>query len=310
MNNHIYLNFYGFDEPPFSITPDPSFLFLSNTHKSVIDKVVYGIESRMGFILLVGEVGTGKTTICRSIIDSLENKADIVYIINPSLSGKELISSILDDLKINYTENNSKKDLIDHLNNFLLSDSNNKPVVIVIDDAQTMSIEALEDLRLLSNLETDKAKLIQMVLVGQPELVDMISKSELRQLRQRMAIYCHLDYLTKDEVSAYIQRRIFIAGNKGHVRFSDKAINLIFKSSNGIPRLINMICDYSLIAGFVSNDYVIEPLHVKKAYKELGTMYLKSNYISELTPLQKHKKTIIWGAVLAIFLFIIIITFR
>ena len=143
----------------------------------------------------------------------------------------------------------TKKDLMDRLNAFLLGADRLKPVVIIIDDAQTMPIEALEDLRLLSNLETDKEKLLQMVIVGQPELLTTISKPELRQLHQRIAISCTLDYLEKEEVSGYIERRLFVAGNKGQVRFTRASVDRIFKASAGTPRLINRICDYSLIAG-------------------------------------------------------------
>ncbi|MCP4298357.1 MAG: AAA family ATPase, partial [Proteobacteria bacterium] len=147
--SRVYIDFYKLKEPPFSITPDPEFLFLSQTHQSVMERVLYSIDSKMGFILLSGEVGTGKTTICRSIIDTLNPIAEIVYIINPSLSGRALIASILDDLSIAYAADSSKKDLIDQLNNFLLNRDCHKPVVIIIDDAQTMSLEVLEDLRLL-----------------------------------------------------------------------------------------------------------------------------------------------------------------
>lgn len=265
----VYLDFYNFKKVPFSITPDPEFLFLSNSHQNVIDKIVYGIKNRMGFILLVGEVGTGKTTICRAILDILDDDSEMVYIINPSLSGTELISSILDDLGINYPPDSSKKDLIDHLNHFLLSVAATRPVVIIIDDAQTMPIDALEDLRLLSNLETDKEKLLQMVLVGQPELVDLISRPEMRQLRQRVAISCRLDYLTREEVEGYISRRLFVAGSKGHVRFTPRAVKQIYNASRGIPRLINRICDYALIAAYIANDFTIGPSYVKKALKEL-----------------------------------------
>lgn len=278
--NRTYLDFYDLKEPPFSITPDPAFLFLSNTHQSVIDKILHGIRSRMGFILLTGEVGTGKTTICRSILDSLYGEAETASIINPSLSGRELISYILDDFGIKYPPDSSKKDLIEHLNLFLLSTANTKPVVLIIDDAQTMSIEALEDLRLLSNLETDKAKLLQMVLVGQPELLDSISVPQMRQLKQRVAIQCHLEYLTREEVEGYIPRRLFIAGEKGHVRFTPRAIIEICKASDGVPRLINKICDYSLTAGYVAEDFTIGPVYVEKALNEIRDLTLKEDSTS------------------------------
>lgn len=273
--DRVYLDFYNLKESPFSITPDPEFLYFSNTHQSVIDKTLYGINNRMGFILLTGEVGTGKTTICRSILDRLDGEAEMVYIINPFLSGRELISSILDDLGIEYSPDSSKKDLIDHLNRFALSASETKPVVIIMDDAQTIPIDALEDLRLLSNLETDKKKLLQMVLVGQPELIDLISRPEIRQLRQRVVINCHLEFLTPQEVEGYIARRLFVAGDKGQVRFTHKAKQLIAKASSGIPRLINKICDYALTSGYISNDFNIGHQHVKKALAELGDLDFK-----------------------------------
>ncbi len=267
----LYLDFYGFQEAPFAITPDPDFLFLSRTHQSVIEKLLYGINNRSGFLLLTGEVGTGKTTVCRTILDRLEGKAETVYIINPSLSGVEILAAILDDLRVSFSSGASKKELMDKLNAFLLGADRLKPVVIIIDDAQTMPVEALEDLRLLSNLETDKEKLLQMVIVGQPELLTTISKPELRQLRQRIAISCTLDYLKKEEVPGYIERRLFVAGNKGQVRFTRASVDRIFKASAGTPRLINRICDYSLIAGYLGNDHTIHESYVIQALSELGT---------------------------------------
>ena len=280
VRNRVYLDFYKLREVPFAITPDPAFLFLSNTHQSVIDKILHGIRSRMGFILLTGEVGTGKTTLCRSILDSLDGDAETAYIINPSLSGKELISNILNDLGIKCPPDSSKKDLIDKLNRFLLSTANTKPVVVIIDDAQTMPLDAIEDLRLLSNLETDKNKLLQMVLVGQPELLDFISGPQMRQLRQRVAIHCNLEYITREEIDRYIARRLFIAGDKGHIRFTQKAIKKIYKASNGVPRLINKICDYALTAGYIADDFTIGPAYVKKALEEVGDLDLKEDFAS------------------------------
>ncbi len=272
VRDRVYLDFYNLKEIPFAITPDPAFLFLSNTHQSVIDKILHGIRSRMGFILLTGEVGTGKTTLCRSILDSLDGDAETAYIINPSLSGRELISNILDDLGIKCPPHSSKKDLIDKLNLFLLSTALTRPVVVIIDDAQTMPLDAIEDLRLLSNLETDKTKLLQMVLVGQPELLDFISGPQMRQLRQRVAIHCNLEYITREEIDRYIARRLFIAGDKGHIRFTQRAIKKIYKASNGVPRLINKICDYALTAGYIADDFTIGPRYVKKAIEELGDL--------------------------------------
>ena len=265
----VYLDYYNLTEAPFAITPDPEYLFYSATHQNAIDKLLYGINSRMGFLLLVGEVGTGKTTICRCLLDNLADKAATVYIINPSLSGAELIASILDDLGIDYPVGASKKDLIHALNRFLLANANGQPVVIIIDDAQTMHIDSLEDLRLLSNLETDKDKLLQILLVGQPELLVQLSRPEMRQLKQRVALTCRLDFLTKNEVGGYISRRLFVSGDKGHIQFKSDAVRRIFVKSKGIPRLINRICDYALTAGYVADSHEIDQRHVKKAVQEL-----------------------------------------
>lgn len=290
--DRVYLDFYQLNETPFALTPDPQFLFLSNTHQQVIEKILYGIQSCMGFILLYGEVGTGKTTICRSVLDHLSDSAETVYIINPSLSGPELISSILEDLGDKSPGGMSKKQLIDRLNHFLLSKSRERPVVVVIDDAQTMPSDALEDLRLLSNLETDKKKLIQMVLVGQPELVEHLSRAELRQLAQRVAINCKLEYLDKGEIEGYIYRRLYVSGEKGRVRFSRGAIKVISRASRGIPRLINKICDYSLTAGYIASDYTIRSVHVKKALTELGSFaFSETPDGSDATRRSKRLKT-------------------
>ncbi|MGD8212267.1 MAG: AAA family ATPase [Desulfobacterales bacterium] len=285
----VYIDFYKLKEPPFSITPDPEFLFLSQTHQSVMERVLYSIDSKMGFILLSGEVGTGKTTICRSIIDTLNPIAEIVYIINPSLSGRALIASILDDLSIAYDADSSKKDLIDRLNSYLLYRECNKPVVIIIDDAQTMSLDVLEDLRLLSNLETDKEKMLQMVIVGQPELEDHLSRPEMRQLRQRIFVNCRLEHLKPREVENYIDRRLFIAGSSGQVQFSPRAKRLIAKKSKGFPRVINKICDYALTAGYVDDEYVIRRAHVKRALIELGDWGFKIRFFRKI-----DRQTYLW----------------
>jgi general secretion pathway protein A len=265
----IYLDFFNLKGIPFSITPDPDFFFLSDAHRSVIEKIHYGILSRMGFMLLSGEVGTGKTTLCRILLDQLQEKARFVYLINPSLSGKELIASILDDLGVPRPTRSTKKDLIDHLNKFLLDQEHSHPVVIIIDDAQTMPVATLEDLRLLSNLETDKHKLLQMLLVGQPELLTKLDRPDLRQLKQRVTVSCSLSFLSVEEVRGYIERRLFIAGNQGQIRFSPKAIRLIHKRSGGIPRMINKIGDLALTAAYVSGSHVVEIPHLRAALGEL-----------------------------------------
>jgi type II secretory pathway predicted ATPase ExeA/cell division protein FtsN len=265
----LYLDYFNLKESPFSITPDPEFLYMSSSHRTVIEKILYGINARMGFLLLIGEVGAGKTTLCRTILDELAGKAETAYIINPSLSEVGLIQSILDDLDIEHPQASSKKEMLDLLNRFLLTTSKEKPVVIIIDDAQTMTVEGLETLRLLSNLETDKEKLIQLVLVGQQELLDILSKPEMRQLKQRIAIKCRLELLKEPELQGYISHRLFVAGDKGNIRFSQEAIKKIYRKSLGIPRLVNKICDYTLTAGYVSDSFTLEKNHVTRALHEM-----------------------------------------
>lgn len=265
----VYLEYYRLSEAPFAITPDPDFLFASRGHQQALEKISYAVDSRMGFILLTGEVGTGKTTICRTLLDRLNGRATTVYLINPSLSGHELLTGILEDAGLQLEPCTTKKALLDQLHRYLLSSDAGQPFVVIIDDAQTMSPEALEDLRLLSNLETDKRKLIQVILSGQPELLDRLGVDRLRQLRQRIAIHCRLDGLAAGETAAYIARRLFVAGNQGQVRFSSAAIRLIHKTSAGIPRLINKICDYALTAGYVDDTAHIARSHVKRALGEL-----------------------------------------
>ena len=270
--DRIYTDFFNLKGAPFSITPDPEFLFLSETHRSVIEKIQYGIQSRMGFMLLTGEVGTGKTTLCRALLDQLQSHIRTVYVINPSLGSQELLAGILDDLGIDYPTTASKKELIDHLNQFLLANENQSPVVIIVDDAQTMPTATLEDLRLLSNLETDKTKLLQMLLVGQPELLTNLDQPQMRQLKQRVAINCHLDYLAFDEVGGYIERRLFIAGNQGQIRFLPKVLKQIHRYSGGVPRVINKICDMALIAAYAKNSFTVNSDHLKAAAGELIEM--------------------------------------
>lgn len=265
----VYLDHYGLNEAPFAITPDPEFLYSAQCHQEVLEKIGYAIGSGMGFILLTGEVGTGKTTICRTLLDQLADTAVTAYVINPSISGRELLAGIIEDAGYDPPTCASRKELLDLLHQRVLVLAGSRPFVVIIDDAQTMSPEALEDLRLLSNLETDKRKLVQVVLAGQPELLAMLDDHRLRQLKQRIAVHCHLASLTAQETAAYIDRRLFVAGNKGQVRFSPAAARLVHKRASGIPRLINKVCDCALTAGYVEDAPAIDTDHVRWALAEL-----------------------------------------
>ncbi len=306
-SDRVYLDFYNLNEAPFSMTPDPQFFLPSKTHQNAIDKISYSIQTRMGFIVLTGEVGTGKTTICRYILDKIDKYAKTVYIINPSLSGQELIASILDDLGINYSPDISKKNLISLLNDYILSLPAAFPLVIIVDDAQTMSIEALEELRLLSNLESDKEKYIQIVLVGQPEMLELLSHPKMRQLKQRVAVTCQIEHLSIAETGQYISRRLLNAGDNGQIGFTPGAVKQIFKFSSGTPRLINKLCEYVLIAGYVSNSFTIVPKHVKMAMNDLGDSdFSKSSTRFIKTP-KRIFPTYIWAfSTISFFLVIVI----
>ncbi|PID40559.1 MAG: AAA family ATPase [Proteobacteria bacterium] len=273
----VYLDYYRLAEAPFAITPDPDFLFSSNGHRQVLDAIGYAIDGYMGFVLLTGEVGTGKTTICRALLDRLNGKAETVYVINPSISGHELLANILADIGTPPEAGTGKKELIDRLSRHVLANHWQYPFVVIIDDAQTMPLETLEELRLLSNLETDKRKLIQVVLSGQPELLNMLADKRLRQLKQRIAINCHLSPLSAPETESYISRRLHVAGNQGQINFSRAAVRLIHKASGGIPRLINRVSDFSLTAGYVEDSPAIKPAHVKRALCELYDFNLQAN---------------------------------
>jgi general secretion pathway protein A len=268
----VYLDFYALSEPPFAVTPDPAFLYLSETHQAALEKLLYGIGNRLGFLMLTGEVGTGKTTLCRHLLDLMQNDAETVYLVNPSLTGKELMAAILDDLGLAYPKRATRKTMIDLLNRYLLERDGRRPVVLIIDDAQAMATEALENLRLLSNLETDKTKLLQILLVGQPELYTLVGQPQLRQLHQRIALHCRLELLNRREVEAYISRRLATSGNHGPLHFTPRAIDLVRTCSRGIPRLINKICDLALVAGYVANDHAIKRAHVKRAIAETGPL--------------------------------------
>jgi general secretion pathway protein A len=265
----MYLSFFGFKEPPFKLSPDPRFFFSSKKHQEAFSHILYGLKERKGFIVVTGEVGTGKTTLCRLLLAKLDPTVRTALLFNPQLTTVELLQSINQDFGLK-GDGQTKKALLDELNRFLLDLlAQGGNALLIIDEAQLLTTECLEEIRLLSNLETDQSKLIQILLIGQPELKEKLSQHALRQLRQRISIMYEIEPLDREEVTAYIESRIEVAGGKEKVSFAPKAIDRIYAFSNGFPRLINVVADQALLAAYVANTTFISETLVKQAVEEL-----------------------------------------
>jgi len=249
----MYESFYGLAEKPFNLTPDPDFLFLGSSHKRALTYLKYGIESKEGFVQLSGEIGSGKTTLLRSLLQNLDRDVKTAYIVNPRGTFRQILRTILDQLNVvPFRLDYSKEKLLNKFQEFLKSqEMRNHPVALIFDEAQNLDVGTLEELRMLSNYEADKHKLIQIILVGQPELREKLDRPELVQLRQRIAVRSHLGPLTGEETQAYIEHRLRVAGSNGSIRFAPEACHAIQGFSRGIPRLINIACNNVLLAGYV-----------------------------------------------------------
>lgn len=246
----MYREFFGLSLRPFELVPNPQFLYLSHSHKKAINYLQYGIQTHAGFILFTGEVGSGKTTILRNLIRSANPDTDISMVFNTRVTGKQLITMINEDFGLE-TNGCNLPGLLRNLNDFLIArHAQGHHPIIIIDEAQNLSAEALEEVRMLSNLETDQAKLVQIVLVGQPELRSLIRQSSLRQLRQRINLHCHLDPLSRPETEEYVYHRLEIAGNRDALTFEEGTFDLIYEFSGGVPRVINLFCDFLLLDAF------------------------------------------------------------
>lgn len=269
-NNPMYQEFFGISEKPFQITPDPRFLYLTQRHRDGLAHLLYGADEAGGFILLTGEVGTGKTMLCRSVLDQMPEHVNVALILNPRQNSRELLASICDELNISYKKStNSLKYLVDCLNLYLLKKhAQGKRTVLVIDEAQNLSAEVLEQIRLLTNLEVSTQKLLQIILIGQPELQTILARPELRQLNQRITARFHLTPLSSDEAVAYIRHRLQIVGFKGEL-FTRGAMKIVHRLSGGVPRLINNICERSMMGAYGENLHKIDRNMVRKAAEEV-----------------------------------------
>ena len=304
----MYEKFYRFKEKPFSLTPDPKFLYLSTQYQGALDHMLYGIKQREGFMVIAGDVGTGKTTLCRCLLDRLDKNIEVALILNPMLSDMDLLRNVVQDLgiqslhsrkpvgiiedgstgeeiafeleptpyenikqnKLVWINNASKIELIDTLNAFLIDQhEQGKSTVLIVDEAQNLSLDVMEQLRILSNLETEKEKLLQIIFVGQLELNEKLKLPALKQLNQRVSIRYKISPLTQEEVQNYISHRILVAGAASQVNFTKSALDEIFKYSKGYPRLINLVCDRALLAGYNSQVHKVDRKYVREAIKSL-----------------------------------------
>lgn len=266
----MYTAFHGLREKPFALSPDPRFLFLAESHREALAHLLYGIEQGEGFIVITGEVGTGKTTLCRTLLGRLGADTEVAFVFNPRLSARELLQSIHAELGLSGA-GESWRELVDELNRFLVAKrGEGRRVLLVIDEAQQLEDETLEQIRLLSNFETETAKLIQIVLLGQPELDAKLSRPELRQLRQRITVYWTLAPLTTEETAAYVRHRLRIAAGVERPIFTPAAERDVRRRSGGIPRVVNVICDRALLAAYAAGQREVGPALVAQAARELG----------------------------------------
>jgi general secretion pathway protein A len=277
----MYTGFFGLSEQPFSISPNPNYLYMSYRHKEALAHLNHGLGDSGGFVLLTGEVGTGKTTVSRCMLDQLSDSTEVAFILNPTLSEIELLGTICDEFRIRYKKSDATlKILTDKIKNRLLKNhANGKNTILIIDEAQHLKTEVLEQLRLLTNLETNTKKLLQIILIGQPELQALLKRQELRQLAQRITARYHLLPLTVQEIALYLQHRLRVAGCERPI-FDPKAITLIHQTTKGIPRLINLLADRCLMGAYATQSPFVNKKIVARAASEIlafETLPIKTN---------------------------------
>ena len=265
----MYRKFYGLKEKPFEITPDPRFLYLSENHKEALAHLTYAVREKKGFTVITGEVGTGKTTIIQTLLSRLNGNTRTAYLFNPQLDSTDFLEYICEDLGLS-GQRRSKGEYLTQLHHFLMACySRNENVVLIIDEAQGLDQKVLEEVRLLTNLETPKSKLLQVILMGQPELNNILNRPQCRQLKQRVGLRYNIQPLKKEETKEYIEQRLRIAGAMGPNYFSPKAMNGIYKYSKGIPRLINIVCDNALLLGYATDQKVIGPSVIREVIGDM-----------------------------------------
>jgi general secretion pathway protein A len=267
----MYLAFFGLAEKPFAITPDPRYLYLSARHADALAHLIYGITEAGGFIQLTGEVGTGKTTTIRSLLARVPRNAEIALIINPRMSPPDFLQTICEELGIGLPDSaeGNTKELVGILNRYLLrAHAEGRRVVLVVDEAQNLTPTVLEQVRLLTNLETETQKLLQIILIGQPELRELLARNDLRQLAQRITARFHLDPLSREETCAYVQHRLRIAGATSEI-FTRRALAEVYRVSGGVPRVVNILCDRALLGAYTEDEHQVTRRLVRRAAREI-----------------------------------------
>jgi general secretion pathway protein A len=265
----MYCDYYGLQTPPFNITNDPGFFFESVSHREALAALSYGIKEKKGIMLLTGEVGTGKTMLCKALLETLDPSVKVSLILNPYFSEVQLLQAIVEDFGL-HLEKKSRLDIVKKLNDFLIGlSSSGGTAVLIIDEAQNLTNRQLEQVRLLSNLETSHEKLLQIILVGQPELVEKLAQFRLRQIRQRISVKHDITPLKESEIKSYVEFRLKTAG-KANIEFRPESYKVIHEFSKGVPRLINLLCDRTLLMGYVRDSKILDEEMFRASMKELA----------------------------------------